>query len=88
MKSNKLSLFIFILIICKVILFVILIPPWQGPDEPFHFKTADFQLSEPSDKEKFTKEFKESLKNFRFYLFLYLLLQLIQYLVEIFQRVL
>jgi hypothetical protein len=36
-KSSS-FLLVFSLIVVKTLLFTVILPPWQGPDEPFHLK--------------------------------------------------
>ncbi|MBW1741107.1 MAG: hypothetical protein JRJ42_08245 [Deltaproteobacteria bacterium] len=57
---------IFFLLVVKTLLFAFLIPPWQGPDEPFHFKVS-YVLSDPlTDIEKLNTDMVKSLQRHRF----------------------
>jgi len=66
-KPVRLLYLAFLLIVIKTIAFIVLTPPWQGPDEIFHFKMA-YQFSNPDfDKDKFDENVVESLDIFRYW---------------------
>jgi len=61
MGKRKLIFLIFSLITLKGLLFIILVPPWQGPDEPFHFKMG-YVLAHPlTDIQKLNTHMVKSL---------------------------
>ena len=64
-KSSS-FLLIFSLIVAKTLLFTVLIPPWQGPDEPLHFKMG-YVLAHPvTDIQKLNTDMLKSLQQYRF----------------------
>ena len=64
-KSSS-FLLIFSFIVIKTLLFIVILPPWQGPDEPFHFKMA-YILADPLiDIRKLDAKMVESLQEHRF----------------------
>lgn len=67
MEDRKLLILIFSLITLKGLLFVVLVPPWQGPDEPYHFKMS-YLLSNPSSdlRAQTDVDLRNSLQKYRF----------------------
>jgi hypothetical protein len=64
-KSSS-FLLILSLIVVKTLLFTVIISPWQGPDEPFHFKMG-YILADPStDIQKLDADMVRSLQQYRF----------------------
>jgi len=64
-KSSS-FLLLFSLIIAKTLVFVFLLPPWQGPDEPFHFKMA-YVIADPLiNIRKLDEKIVKSLQQYRF----------------------
>jgi hypothetical protein len=67
MSKNRLLWLIILLIAVKTILFTVLLPPWQGPDEPFHFKMGYVVADPSSDVQKLDSELVESFQRYRFH---------------------
>ena len=67
MEKTKIILLIFVLIAVKGLVFVFLIPPWQGPDEPLHFKTGYILTDSPIPVDQLDSRILESLEKYRFW---------------------
>ena len=64
-KSSS-FLLIYSLIVVKTLLFTVILPPWQGPDEPFHFKMG-YVLADPlTDLQEVDSDILKSLQQYRF----------------------
>ncbi len=64
---KKKTLYVLVtLLVSKTILFFIITPPWQGPDEPFYFKTAYFNTHSTFSVAEFDSQLKDSLNENNF----------------------
>jgi hypothetical protein len=66
MSKNSLFWLIISLIAVKTLLFTVVLPPWQGPDEPFHFKMAYVFADPMTDIQKLDIDVVSSLQQHRF----------------------
>jgi len=67
MEKPKIALLIFVLIAVKGLVFVFLIPPWQGPDEPFHFTIGSLFSDTSTPIQGVNSRILESLDKYRFW---------------------
>ena len=66
MWGRSTFLLVLSLLLVKTLLFLVVLPPWQGPDEPFHLKMAYVFADSEGDPQEFDTDMAASLQRHRF----------------------